>query len=191
MNDNHRGNKNIDQDIASRTYRLISFHGKIFCWRIFFEKWLQIDFFPKGSAWSLTKYASHACYMVYLNVINDCCLFCLFVWFFLSHSRIFRWYGDVTNTGEGLQILTYAWPSWSLSRFFSVPRLLWHKTSVHNGNLRGPVTLTPIAERLAVDPSLHVFTTFVCCLVKPSTKTCTLWLSSYWITSFCCNNCPA
>ena len=35
--------------------------------------------------------------------------------------------------------------------FFSVPHLLWHKTSVYNGHLRGPVTLTPVAERLAVE----------------------------------------
>ena len=34
--------------------------------------------------------------------------------------------------------------------FFSVPYLLWHRASVYNGYLRGPVTLTPNAERLAV-----------------------------------------
>ena len=28
---------------------------------------------------------------------------------FSSHSRIFRSHGDVSITGEGLQILTYAW----------------------------------------------------------------------------------
>ena len=32
--------------------------------------------------------------------------------------------------------------------FFSVPRLLWHGTSVYNGHLWGPLTLTPVAERL-------------------------------------------
>ena len=32
----------------------------------------------------------------------------LFVWGFSSHSRIFHSYGDVTITGEGLQILTDA-----------------------------------------------------------------------------------
>ena len=42
---------------------------------------------------------------------------------------------------------------------FSVPSLLWHETSVYNGNLRGHVTLTPIAERLAVDLSITAFTT--------------------------------
>ena len=41
-----------------------------------------------------------------------------FVWFFISlssHSRTFHSYGDVTITGEGLQILTYARHSWQLS----------------------------------------------------------------------------
>ena len=33
---------------------------------------------------------------------------CLFVWGFSSHSRIFHSYRDVTITGEGLNILTYA-----------------------------------------------------------------------------------
>ena len=43
--------------------------------------------------------------------------------------------------------------------FFSVPHLLWHGASIYNGHLRGPVTLTPVAERLAVELSLTVFTT--------------------------------
>ena len=38
--------------------------------------------------------------------------------------------------------------------FFNVPHLLWNGASVYNGHLRGPVTLTPIAERLAVGLSL-------------------------------------
>ena len=49
--------------------------------------------------------------------------------------------------------------------FFSVLHLLWHGSSaykVYNGHLRRPVTLTPIAERLAVELSLPVFTTYVC-----------------------------
>ena len=40
--------------------------------------------------------------------------------------------------------------------FFSVPHLLWHQVSFYNGHLRGPVTLTPIAERMAVELSLPV-----------------------------------
>ena len=42
--------------------------------------------------------------------------------------------------------------------FFSVPHLLWHGTSVYNRYLQRPVKLTPIAERLAVELSLPVFT---------------------------------
>ena len=38
--------------------------------------------------------------------------------------------------------------------FFNVPHLLWHKLIVYNGHIRGPVTLTPVAERLAVELSL-------------------------------------
>ena len=79
----------------------------------------------------------------------------VFVCFFLSHSRIFHSYVDVTISGEGLQILTYAWHSWPLSSegFFNVPHLLRH---VYDGLLRGPVPLTPVAERLAVELTLPV-----------------------------------
>ena len=41
--------------------------------------------------------------------------------------------------------------------FFSVPHLLWHGVSVYNGHLQGPVTLTPIVERLVVEMSLYLF----------------------------------
>ena len=48
--------------------------------------------------------------------------------------------------------------------FFYVPQLLWHGPTLYNGHLQGPVTLTPVAERLEVELSLHVpvFTTLVC-----------------------------
>ena len=42
-------------------------------------------------------------------------LFSLFVCGFSSHLRIFHTYGDVTISGEGLQILTYARHLWPLS----------------------------------------------------------------------------
>ena len=45
--------------------------------------------------------------------------------------------------------------------YFSLPHQLWHWTSVYNGLIRGPVTLTPIAERLAVELSLPVLTHYV------------------------------
>ena len=35
--------------------------------------------------------------------------------------------------------------------------------SIYNGNLRGTVTLPPIAERLAIELSPPVFTTYICC----------------------------
>ena len=34
--------------------------------------------------------------------------FCLLVWDYSFHLRIFHSHGDVTNSGEGLQMLTYA-----------------------------------------------------------------------------------
>ena len=46
--------------------------------------------------------------------------------------------------------------------FFSVPHLLWHEASVYNGHLRGPLTLTPIAERLTVELKIPILTTYVC-----------------------------
>ena len=45
---------------------------------------------------------------------------------------------------------------------FNVTLLLRHGPTVYNGHLRGTVTLTPDAERLAVDPSQPVITTKVC-----------------------------
>ena len=47
--------------------------------------------------------------------------------------------------------------------FFNVPHLLWHGASLNDGHQRGDVILTPVAERLAVELSLPVFTTLVFC----------------------------
>ena len=80
--------------------------------------------------------------------------FCLFFVSFSSSSRIFHSYGDVTIAGEGLQILTCVRQSWPVSNEGS--HLLRHGAFVYIGHLRGPVTLTPISERLAVDLSLPV-----------------------------------
>ena len=46
--------------------------------------------------------------------------------------------------------------------FFNVPHPLRHGPTVFNNHLRGPVTLTPFAKRLAVELSLPVFTNKVC-----------------------------
>ena len=82
---------------------------------------------------------------------------------FFSSSKLrnFHSFGDVTNTGEGLQILTYARHSWSLS---SEGSLACHTECYTGqlfiiGHLLGTVTLTIIAERLAVELSLPVLTT--------------------------------
>ena len=45
--------------------------------------------------------------------------------------------------------------------FFSLQHLLWHWAFIYDGQLRGPVILTPIAERLAVELQLTVFTAWV------------------------------
>ena len=45
-------------------------------------------------------------------------------------------------------------------RVFSVPHSQWHGASVYNGLIRGPVTLTAIAELLAEELSLPVNTCF-------------------------------
>ena len=43
-----------------------------------------------------------------------------------------------------------------------MPHLLLHGTCIYNGHLQGPMTVTPIADRLAVELSLPVLTTLVC-----------------------------
>ena len=74
-------------------------------------------------------------------------------------SRFFHSYKNVTITGEGLQILTYARHLWPLRRRFTACHTYngtWHPFILA---IHGPVTLTPIAERLAVELSLPVLTT--------------------------------
>ena len=69
--------------------------------------------------------------------------------FFIWIRHHYRW------LAANFDLHIYARHSWSLSYeqwgFFSVPHLLWHGAFVYNGHLRGPMTLTPIAERLAVE----------------------------------------
>ena len=78
--------------------------------------------------------------------------------FFLSHVRNFHSFGDVIIYGEGLQYLSYArtFGHWEVRLL--QPHLLWHETSGHIGNFWGFSTLTPNAERLAVELSLPVLT---------------------------------
>ena len=98
-----------------------------------------------------------------VNFFKNSLLYCWvyikqFVWVISSHSRMFHSYGDFAITGQRLQIFTYARASWPLSS--DSFKLATHTvTSVYNGHHRGPVTLAPIAERLAMELSLPVFTT--------------------------------
>ena len=82
-----------------------------------------------SASWNLVR----ICVRMFLQFPFVC--HCLFVWSLSSHSRIFHSYGDVTIAGVGLQILTYARLSWSLSSkgIFIVPHLLWHEPTVNNG----------------------------------------------------------
>ena len=67
-------------------------------------------------------------------------------------------FGDVIITVKGWTFFfTYALLTIEECGFISVPHLLWHGESVYNCNFRGPVTLTPVAERLEVEPSLYLF----------------------------------
>ena len=74
-------------------------------------------------------------------------------------SEEFHSYEDVTITVEGVQILTYTWNSWSLSREGSLACHTVTRDVRLDGHLRGPVTFTPIIVRLTVEMSLHVLKT--------------------------------
>ena len=81
------------------------------------------------------------------NHDNKNCYVCLF-------TRCIS-YGDARIAGEGLCSVPMAIEQWG---FFSLPHLLWHGASVYDDYmyLRGPVILTPVAERLPVELSLPV-----------------------------------
>lgn len=65
----------------------------------------------------------------------------LFVWGLFTQSRIIYLYSEVTITSEGIQILD--------TQGNSVVRFLTRATCLHS-HVRGSVTLTIRAERLAV-----------------------------------------
>ena len=53
-------------------------------------------------------------WQISIALLRYFCLLVLFVCGFTSLSTIFHSYGEVTSTGERLQMLTYAWYSWQL-----------------------------------------------------------------------------
>ena len=93
------------------------------------------------------------------------CLFIyLFVWSFSPYSNIFHSFGDVTNASEGLQILTYARHLLPLRSEGSLECHTYCDTGhpfIMVINLRGLVTLTPVADHLAVELSQPILTTSV------------------------------
>ena len=94
---------------------------------------------------------------VYFAHIVFCCFFvCLLVCGFSSHLRSFHSYENVTIADVGLKIFTYSPHSWPLNSDGS----LAYQTYCDTGHpfichLRGHVTLTIIAERLAVKLSFY------------------------------------
>ena len=98
------------------------------------------------------------------TVLKDCLLVCLVFYVPLKnfsliwrHHDYGRWWAANFDSCSALMAIA----QW---RFFNVSHVhvLWHGAFVYNGDLRGLVINTPVAERLAVGLSLHVFTTKVC-----------------------------
>ena len=81
-----------------------------------------------------------------------------------------RWFGVFRPNGELFTLMESArWKATNFDicsalmaieqwGFFRGPHLQWNGASVYNGHLWGPVSLTPTAERLAVELSLPVLT---------------------------------
>ena len=102
-----------------------------------------------------------ALYWINVNPLHPRMLFAIFIchWssgsgdfvcvgFFRSYWRIIHSYGDVMHhyrwkaANYDLCLVLIAIEQW---KFFSVPHLLWHGSSVDNGHLRGLEMLAPIA----------------------------------------------
>ena len=95
-------------------------------------------------------------YLIHVALIYNAyrlmlCLFIYLYWVFFRPTReFFTHVKTSTLSVKGCKF----WPNSTIMaieqwRFFSVSHhLLWHGSSVYNGHLRGPGTLTPNAERL-------------------------------------------
>ena len=88
---------------------------------------------------------------------------CLFVWIYrptrdfslIWRSQHCRWSAVNVDLCSAFLVIE----QWG---FLYATHLLWHEPTLFNCHLRGPVTHTPVAERLAVELSLPVFKTQVC-----------------------------
>ena len=106
------------------------------------------------------------------SIMANYCIFCLFVRLFVRlfvclFVRLFVCYRSTREYSLIWRRHHYRWraENFDLSSalmaieqwgFFNVPPLIWHGASVYNSHLRGPVTLSPITERLAVELSYLV-----------------------------------
>ena len=116
-----------------------------------------------GKSWSGRQVHAYPDSIVSMHIYNVrwyCFSVCWF-WVFSSNSgNIWRRHHYRRRAGNfNLSSSLMAIEQWG---FFSMPHLLWHGVSVYNIHLRRPVTLTCIAERLAVELSLPVLTNWVC-----------------------------
>ena len=110
--------------------------------------------FHGGFRWNSPD-TQHSDWTVQLHVMLN---FCLFIRPTLEFSVIWkRHHCQWRAANYDLCSALMAIEQWG---FFSVSHLLWKGSSVYNGHLRGPVTLTPFAERLAVELSLSVIMTY-------------------------------
>ena len=95
------------------------------------QKWSFDCFWLRANSWN----NEYICCNINFQV-EEYTYFCLFVWGFSSHSRIFQSFGNVCIAGEGLQTVT------------RVIRLKWSSLRTRDSH-----------KRLAVELSRPVFTT--------------------------------
>ena len=85
-------------------------------------------------------------------------------WGFTSHWRIVSFIWECSRyrrraSNFDLHLALRAIEQWDV---FSMPHPLCHGSNFYNGQLWGPGTLTSVAERLALELSQPVYTTYVC-----------------------------
>ena len=119
------------------------------------EQWIVLRTFEWATNCFFGTIIIHLIWLTYekINVFV-----CLFVWSLSSHSyggHYCRWRAINFDLCSAFMVIE----QWG---FLYATHLLWHGPSLFKYHLRGPVTHTPVAERLAVELSLPVFTTHVC-----------------------------
>ena len=117
---------------------------------------------PIAKHWMYTIVGWIACKK--LTIRRSCILMLL-----LFFSRIFQSCRDVTISVMSCKFRRAGrLRPLSSESSLDVPHRLWHGSSVYYGLLRGPMTLTPVAKRLAVELSLPVLTTLTADIRTPN-----------------------